>query len=141
MNIIIVEDDDAQRELLQTFLKHHSHHVKSTGAVLPAFEMIRRGNIDVILMDIGLPGLDGLAFVRKLKTYGDLADIPVIAMTGQTEKFYRDRALKAGCAGYLPKPIDTKELLKLLAEHDPGSEPGADAQSPPLPSKKKSTGG
>lgn len=123
MNILIIEDDNAQRILLQMALTKQGHKVKSTNAVLPAFEMIRRGNLDVVLMDIGLPGLDGISFVKKLRKYIEFASIPFIAVTGRTDQYCRDHALAAGCVAYVEKPIDLAALLKLLSEYAPLEEP------------------
>jgi CheY-like chemotaxis protein len=76
MNILIIEDDAASRMLLEKLLNSMGHQVKSTGAVLPAFEMIRKGDLDLIMMDIRLPGLSGISFTRKLRTYPEFRDIP-----------------------------------------------------------------
>ncbi|MBI1804509.1 MAG: response regulator [Ignavibacteriae bacterium] len=132
MNILIVEDDKAQVSLLTRLLRREGHNVKAAMAPLPAFELIRRGSIDVVLMDLGLPGLDGLSFVRKLKKYDELAHIPIIALTGQPREFGETNALRAGCVGYMEKPIDTKALLNLLKIHGP-----ATTQPHAKPSRKK----
>ncbi len=123
MNILIIEDDNAQRILLQMALSKQGHKVKSTNAVLPAFEMIRRGNLDVVLMDIGLPGLDGISFVKKLRKYTEFDNIRFFAVTGRTDQYSRDHALAAGCVAYVEKPIDIAALLKLLSQFAPMEEP------------------
>ena len=131
MTILIVEDDKAQANLLSKLLKHEGHLIKVAYAPLPAFEMIRRGDIDIVLMDLGLPGLDGVSFVRKLKKYEDIANIPIIALTGQPREFGEVDALRAGFVAYLEKPVNTKVLLDLLKTHGPATAPIE------RPSKKK----
>jgi CheY-like chemotaxis protein len=91
------------------------HQVKSSKAVLPAFETIRKGEIDVILMDIMLPGLNGLSFTRKLKKYPEFRDIPIIAMTGHSRESMEANALRSGCDGFIEKPIDAASLEAALA--------------------------
>ena len=118
MNILILEDDASNRHLLEVFLKREGYKTTALGSVLQAFEHIRRGVIDVILLDIGLPGLDGISFTQKLKKYPELRDIPIIAITGHPREFLEGHALRSGCNAYLEKPVNTKVLLKLLNQFD-----------------------
>jgi CheY-like chemotaxis protein len=70
---------------------------------------------DLILMDIQLPGMDGLSATRKLKADPDVTAIPVVALTAYAMLGDEQKALEAGCAGYISKPLDTKEFPRLIA--------------------------
>jgi CheY-like chemotaxis protein len=77
--------------------------------------MIGTNRPDLIVMDIQLPGMDGLEATRKLKEQPATADIPVIAVTSYAMKGDREKALAAGCAGYVTKPIDKKIFIQEIA--------------------------
>jgi CheY-like chemotaxis protein len=124
MNILIIEDDAAGRKLLKSLLTSMGHKVKATGAVLPAFEMIRRGELDLILMDIKLPGMSGTSFTRKLKTYPEFQDIPIIAMSGHPKDSPEYTAIRAGCDAYIAKPIDPHSLEATIASVLAGRKSG-----------------
>jgi CheY-like chemotaxis protein len=116
MNILILEDEEGSRKMLDVFLKEAGHKTVALDSVLQAFEHIRKGAIDLILMDIGLPGLNGISFTQKIKKYPDLRNIPIIVITGQPKEFLEGHALRSGCNAYLEKPVDTTELLRLIAQ-------------------------
>lgn len=115
MNILVIEDDEETSSLLRIILEEEGHEVKVASDALPAFEILRRGAIDVILMDLGLPRMDGLSFTRKLKTYPQFNAIPIVAMTGMPGAYLSSDALRAGCDVYLEKPVRREELLETLA--------------------------
>jgi CheY-like chemotaxis protein len=131
MNILIIEDDAASRKLLEALLNSMGHQVKSTGAVLPAFEMIRKGDLDLIMMDIRLPGLSGISFTRKLKTYPEFRDIPIIAMTGYPKDSPEHHAIRSGCDAYLEKPITSKSLESAIESVVAGRKAGTKGTSTP----------
>jgi CheY-like chemotaxis protein len=70
---------------------------------------------DVILMDIALPGMDGLSLTRLLKADARLREVPVVALTASAMKGDEQRALDGGCDGYIAKPIDTRRLAEQVA--------------------------
>jgi CheY-like chemotaxis protein len=82
---------------------------------------------DIILLDLGLPGMDGLSLTRKLKADQQWKEIPVIAWTASAVKGDDLRALAAGCDGYLTKPIDTRSFARRVASFliAPGAKPQA----------------
>lgn len=116
MNILILEDDESIQKMLEMLLKGEGYKTIAMESVLQAFEHIRKGTIDLILMDIGLPGLDGISFTQKIRKYPQLRDIPIIVITGQPKEFLEGHALRSGCDAYLEKPVNTKKLLKLIAK-------------------------
>ena len=79
--------------------------------------MLQTERPDLIVMDIQLPGMDGLEVTRKLKEQPATADIPVIAVTSYAMKGDREKALAAGCVGYVTKPIDKKIFIDEVAAH------------------------
>jgi CheY-like chemotaxis protein len=81
-----------------------------------AQEILKHTVPDLILMDIALPGMDGLTLTRKLKDDKRLKHIPVIALTAFAMKGDEQKASEAGCDGYITKPIDTRKLPQLVAE-------------------------
>jgi CheY-like chemotaxis protein len=115
VNILLIEDDAESVTVLTAMLEEEGHAVRSTDQVLAAFEILRRGRTDVILMDIGLPGMTGLEFTRKLRTYEAYRTIPVIAVSGMPLTVHGASAKVAGCDAYLEKPIRRQELLDTLA--------------------------
>ena len=76
-----------------------------------------RASFDVAVVDIGLPGMDGLELARHLKGDATLSVIPIIATTANVLHGDRERCLDAGCDAYLPKPLDVRELQLLLRDY------------------------
>jgi CheY-like chemotaxis protein len=79
--------------------------------------IVRDSPPDLILMDIGLPGMDGLTLTRKLKDEPATRRIPIIALTAFAMKGDAEKAHAAGCDGYITKPIDTRTLTATVAAH------------------------
>ena len=108
--ILLVEDNPVNRRLAQFLLKSQGYIVYEAATGGEALELARTHLPDLILMDLQLPGLDGFAATRILKEDAATADIPVVALTAYAMKGDREKALEAGCDGYITKPIDTKEF-------------------------------
>jgi two-component system, cell cycle response regulator DivK len=112
MATILVIEDNATNMKLSTFLLESQDHT-----VLPAVNaeigltLARDSNPDLILMDIQLPGMDGLAATALLKDDGATRHIPVIALTALAMKGDEERIRAAGCDGYIAKPLDYKDFL------------------------------
>ena len=113
--ILLVEDNEVNRRLAGFLLRSHGYQVREATTALAAFEMLETDRPDLIVMDIQLPGMDGLEATRKLKEQPATADIPVIAVTSYAMKGDREKALAAGCAGYVTKPIDKKIFIQEIA--------------------------
>ena len=116
--ILLVEDNEANQLLASSVLELSGYSVEVAGDAIEAREILGRHSPDLILMDIQLPGLDGLSFVKQLKAEPATAHIPVIALTALAMAGDRERSLAAGCNGYISKPIDTRtfasEVRKFL---------------------------
>jgi two-component system cell cycle response regulator DivK len=112
--ILIVEDNQDNRELVVKVLKLTGYHVTEAVDGEEAIEKARAENPDLILMDLFIPKIDGYEVTKRLKDDKDLKHIPVIALTAQAMKGDMELALDAGCDGYMPKPIDVRELPKQI---------------------------
>ena len=115
MKILVIEDHPAQLKLAHHVLSAAGHSVNDLEAAEQAFASIKGDRPQVILLDLSLPGMDGLTLVRKLKADFTTRDIHVIAVTSYPEKFPKADALAAGCDAYLLKPLSTRELPAQLA--------------------------
>ncbi|CAG0934384.1 Polar-differentiation response regulator DivK [Thermoflexales bacterium] len=108
--ILIVEDNALNRALLLAVLKTQGFEILSAENGLQGLELARRELPDLILMDVMLPGLNGYEATRRLKAELLTRHIPIIAVTANAAPAERERALDAGCDGYIAKPIDTRTL-------------------------------
>ena len=114
--ILVVEDNKDNRELVVKVLKINGYHVIEAVDGEEAIEKTKTENPDLILMDLFIPKIDGYEVTRRLKRDIDLKSIPIIALTAHAMKGDMEVALAAGCDGYIPKPIDVRELPKQI-EH------------------------
>jgi CheY-like chemotaxis protein len=115
--ILLVEDNEVNRRLAEFLLRSRGYQVREAATAQESFDIIRTARPDLIVMDIQLPGMDGLEAIKKLKEDPTTADIPVVAVTSYAMKVDRERALAAGCAGYITKPIDKSTFLDEVAKH------------------------
>jgi len=117
--ILIVEDNEANQLLASAVLEREGYRVEVASSSDAALERLKSQAPDLILMDVQLPGIDGLSLTRLLKADARTASIPVVALTALAMRGDRERTLDAGCAGYISKPIDTRtfaaEVRKYLS--------------------------
>jgi len=127
MKILVVEDNTMNLELATDLLEAAGHLVLAATSAEAGIERARREQPDLILMDISLPGMDGLAATRALKAEAVTRHIPVVALTAHAMQGDEQLALDAGCLAYLTKPIDTRGFIHrmetLLAESKPRPVP------------------
>jgi signal transduction histidine kinase len=114
--ILYVEDDISSRMLIKQVLDVAGYEVVEAGNGMEGIRLAQETTPDLILMDINMPGLDGYAAATKIKGLPGLADTPIIAVTANVVEGDRERALTAGCDGYLPKPIDVDALPRQVNE-------------------------
>ena len=112
--VLVVEDDHMNMKLMRSLLGLGGYRVLEAGEAETGLRMAAEQRPDLILMDVQLPGLDGLSATRRLKEDPELADIPVIALTGLAMEGDREKALAAGCRDYISKPINTRSFLDSL---------------------------
>ena len=106
VKILYVEDDPASVALVTRLLESEGCQVTSVADGLSALEVAIRDRPDLILMDINISGLDGYEVTTRLRSVKEMQQVPIVAVTAATLKGDRERALIAGCNGYIPKPID-----------------------------------
>ena len=123
--ILIVEDNPMNMELARDVLEANGYRVRGATSAGEALEALQESLPDLILMDIQLPGLDGLELTRTLKQDAATKDIIVVAMTAHAMKGDRERILEAGCSGYIAKPIDTRALSREVARLLPAGKAAA----------------
>jgi len=115
--ILIVDDNATNLKLVAYLMRANGYTVDTALDAEAALDAIRSARPEVILMDIQLPGIDGLELTRRLKAEPATADIVVIAVTAYAMKGDQDKALAAGCDDYVTKPIDTRALPDIIARH------------------------
>jgi len=116
-NILLVEDNPVNRRLAVFLLRSQGYEVREATTAQEALELLEKERADLIVMDIQLPGMDGLEVTRRIKAQPATADIPIIAVTSYAMKGDREKALAAGCVGYVTKPIDKNIFVQEIAAH------------------------
>lgn len=114
---LIIEDNQLNMKLVRTLLQLENYNVLEATTAENGIGLARRHRPDVILMDIQLPGMDGLEATRLIKNDPELQDIVVVALTSFVMPGDKEKALDAGCDGYIPKPIDIHEFGIMLAQY------------------------
>ena len=115
--ILIIEDNPLNMELAIDLLEAVGYVVVGAVSAEEGIQRARSERPCLILMDIALPGMDGLMATEILKTDPRTSGIPVVALTAQAMKGDRDLALAAGCADYITKPIDTRTFARTVSEY------------------------
>ena len=127
-SILVVEDNDLNLKLVRTILQNGGYNVLEAMDAETGIKIARDHHPDMILMDIQLPGMDGLEATRVIKNDPALKDIMVVALTSFVMLADKNKALKAGCSGYITKPIDMNRFLHIIAQFQ---EP-VDKDEPPI---------
>jgi two-component system cell cycle response regulator DivK len=108
--ILVVDDNQDGRELVVKILKNRGYQMIEAVDGEEALEKASAECPDLILMDISIPKLDGYEVTRRLKSQVKFKDTPIIALTAHAMKGDKEKAMEAGCDGYISKPIDIHEL-------------------------------
>src|SRR5260370_32553287 len=108
--ILVVADNDANLRLFTYLLSSKGYEVRAATDAQQALELLRDFHPRMILMDLQLPGTDGYELTRRLKADPATSDIIIIALTAYAMRGDEEKALAAGCEGYITKPIDTRTL-------------------------------
>lgn len=118
LNILLAEDNLINQKLAIALLEKEGHHVTVAADGQQAVELYRQGNFDVVLMDVQMPVMDGLAATRMIREYevANKVHTPIIALTAHAAVSDRDRCLEAGMDEYLSKPIRVKDLRKMIEQ-------------------------
>jgi two-component system, cell cycle response regulator DivK len=115
--ILLVEDNETIRRAFAILLEESGYEVLQAGSGREALEITARRRPHLVLMDLGLPDMNGLDVTRKLKANPATEGIAVVAITGRALETDQHACMEAGCVGYLAKPIDTRHLLQRIPEY------------------------
>ncbi len=115
--ILVVDDNRDNRELVVKVLRSRGYEMVEAVDGEDALQKTRDERPNLILMDISLPKIDGYEVTRRLKIHEEYRNIPVVALTAHVMKGDKERAIEAGCAGYIPKPIDVHELPEQIKHY------------------------
>lgn len=115
--ILVIEDNALNMELVKDLLEAGDYFVGEADSAEEGIQLAQALSPHLILMDIGLPGMDGLRATHILKSNPQTKDIPVVALTAHAMSTDREKVLSAGCNGYITKPIDTRTFLKTIHEY------------------------
>lgn len=113
--ILVVEDNQMNLELASDLLEAHGYRVVPAKGGREALEVAQREQPDLILMDLQLPEMDGLEATRLLKQGESTKHIIVVALTAHAMLGDEEKTREAGCSGYIPKPINTREFAGVIA--------------------------
>jgi two-component system cell cycle response regulator DivK len=122
--VLIVEDNEDGRFMMRTFLQLKGYRVMEARDGMEAIVAATTDRPDLILMDLQLPRLDGIAVTRELRMQPQSRDIPIVIVSGWDPKRYREQALTAGCDEYLLKPVDFSLLDQTLTRYLPRAPVG-----------------
>ncbi|MBL8099768.1 MAG: response regulator [Anaerolineales bacterium] len=112
--ILYVEDNPDNRNLIRRVLSADGYDMIEAAKAEQAFEKLENEKIDLILMDINMPDMDGYTLTAKIKQIDKFAKIPIIAVTANVMRGDREKSLEAGCDGYIQKPIDIDTLTQQI---------------------------
>jgi CheY-like chemotaxis protein len=127
--VLYIEDNLHNRRIVRKILQSQGYQVIEAEDGLTGLQMVRELKPPLILLDIGLPGMDGLEVVAHIKESAELRHIPVIALTASAMRGDRERFLAAGCDDYLSKPVQMMELINKVAAYHPSSNNGRESTS------------
>ena len=122
--VLYIEDNLHNRRIVRKILESRGYQIIEAEDGLSGLEMVRELKPPLILLDIGLPGMDGLEVLAHIKEDAALCHIPVIALTASAMRGDRERFLAAGCDDYLSKPVQIMELINKVAAYHSHSDNG-----------------
>ena len=111
---LVVDDDVRNVYALATVLEDHGMTVVSANSGIDALSLMSTQSLDIVLMDIMMPEMDGIATMREARKLPSCRDLPIIAVTAKAMKGDRERCIEAGAWDYLSKPVDSQQLLAVL---------------------------
>lgn len=115
--LLVVEDNETNMMIFRDLLATEGYSVREAATAEEAFAIARTEPVDLILMDVQLPGMDGLEAVRVLKGDPSTSEIPIVAVSAHALPPHQDRAIEAGCAGYVTKPIRARDFRERVRSY------------------------
>ncbi len=125
--VLVVEDNPDNMYVMDRILTHAGYIVEQASTGVDALRMASKGQYALILMDMQMPGLDGYTTVRALRDAPGTGATPIIAVTANSMPGDRERSLGAGCNDHVAKPINTRDLLRLVDQYLGGAQVGANS--------------
>ena len=113
-HILVVEDDTNARKLMKAVLERAEYRVSTAGNGEEALALLDTQHVDLIVLDIMMPGMDGYDAMRAIRAQARFQHLPIIALTAKAMKEDRQKCLDAGANEYLSKPVDLEQLVALL---------------------------
>ena len=114
LHVLVVDDVPVNVKLLTTLLRAHGFTVESADSAETALPLLDTGEFGALLLDLRLPGMDGLTLARELRSRPLHEDLIIIAVTANAMKRDQEAALAAGCDAFVSKPINTRTLVPML---------------------------
>lgn len=115
--VLCIEDNSVNMLLVSRIVEAEGHDLIQAEDGPKAIDILAETIPDIILLDINLPGINGLDLAKRFKADEKIAPVPLIATTAQVLVGDRERCLEAGCDDYLPKPLDIRRLREVLREY------------------------
>jgi CheY-like chemotaxis protein len=115
--ILVIEDNEINMKLMRAILKAGKYKMLEAVDAETGLRLVREKRPDLVLMDIQLPGMDGLSATKIIKTDPDLKEIPIFALTGFAMESDKHKAADIGLAGYIVKPFSVKILLETIGNY------------------------
>jgi two-component system cell cycle response regulator DivK len=112
--ILYVEDNPDNRSLIRRVLEAEGYSVVEAINAAQALEKLEKSEIDLVLMDINMPDMDGYTLTAKIKSINKFSKTPIVAVTANVMRGDREKSLGAGCDGYIQKPIDIDTLSQQI---------------------------
>jgi CheY-like chemotaxis protein len=122
--ILVIEDNEMNMKLMRAVLRVGHYRMIEAMDAETGLRLVRESRPDLILMDIQLPGMDGLAATKIIKADPELKDIPIFALTGFAMESDKEKAMNIGFAGYIVKPLNVKEFLETIGNSFKAQETG-----------------
>ncbi len=116
MKVLVVEDNAADLKLISVVLTMSGHEVGAQFSAEGVARTIAMNRPDLIVIDVCLPGMDGVTLACQLKAAQATCQIPIVAVTAYSDRYPRETLLKAGCGAYFVKPIDTRKFASQMQE-------------------------
>ncbi|MDD1780696.1 ATP-binding protein [Enterovibrio sp. ZSDZ35] len=116
-HVLVVDDNTINREMIRELLSSFEMSVEQVSSGEDAVEAVKRGHFSIILMDLRMTGIDGIEATKVIRTLPNGGDVPIIALSANTSASMAETCIYAGMNDYLPKPIDLKRLIQVIAHH------------------------
>jgi len=115
--VLVVEDNALNLKLIRAVLEHAGFTVVVATSGEEGVDMATRGGLDLVLMDLQLPGIDGTEAMRRIRAHPGSRELPVVAVTAFAMPADREQVSSAGFDGYIEKPISTRALPEIVRRH------------------------